>query len=197
MSKPFRLMLSKIVCNAEQYGEPGKDEIYLFGVGVTNKGDRLLIEPRKLGSFGNDQSTPSGYSHTVIDTHVSDHVSLVSTCLWLFERDSGGLANSGNEIRQEFDRLMDLQLAALLPFGLGDAQYPYALARTALGMRREIARLADGWNNDEISDPVIIDHGINDPALPGVQKYSRNFIGAGVYTLEFHHSLELVSPILL
>lgn len=197
MSKPFRLTLTRVECVAEQFSEPGKDELYLFGIGITSRGDRYFIAPRKLGSFGTSQVTPASFKETLVDTQVHDRTGLATTAIWLFERDSGGLANGASSIESQMNELLDQHLQATAAMDLGEGRHAYALARTVIDMRGRLNELADGWNNDELSAPQIFDHTLTDPALPIPVPYRRSFIGSGTYVLEFTHRLMATAPVIL
>src|SRR5262245_41313832 len=107
MNKPFTLTLERVHCIDAQFMEWGSDEMYLLGFGISKSGDRFIIRPLSLGSFDKGDTSGSGYPKTLVNIQVADSESLVSTCIWLFERDRGGLANAGNKLDKSFNTKMD------------------------------------------------------------------------------------------
>src|SRR5262245_47876405 len=101
MSKPLNLTLTKVTCQDEQMGEPGKDEMYLVLFGITGGGHRLFVRPTSLGSYGKGDVNKSTFPKSLIDVSVAEDESVAALCIWLFERDSGGLAASGADLEAD------------------------------------------------------------------------------------------------
>jgi hypothetical protein len=198
MSKPFTLSLQRVECNQEQFSEPGKDELYLLGFGITPSGKSFVIRPRSLGSFGTGKVTGTdGYPKTLVDIHVPDEEGLVTTCMWLFERDSGDLAHAGHEITEDFFRAMNKHLTNSSVLGLSpDARQYYAFGHSMLDMREpQLAFEAhDGWNSDDIMGHFFHDHVASALPLGGPQTYEVSPAFDGFYTLTFEFNLPGVLP---
>src|SRR5262245_11426236 len=152
MSKPFSLSLDRVHCVSQTGGEWGSDEIYLVGFGISKGGDRFTIKPVSLGSFSAGDSSGSGYPKGLVDIQVRDDESLVSTCIWLFERDSGDLASSGNQLEADFNSLMDAYLDANANLGLSsDARQYYAFGQVMHFSQFSLEDDALGmWGSDDL-----------------------------------------------
>jgi hypothetical protein len=195
MSKPFKLSLERVHCNSQQAGEWGSDEIYLVGFGISKSGTRFTIKPRSLGSFNRGDTSGSGYPKSLVDIQVSDSESLVSTCIWLFERDSGGLAGAGNQLEATFNSFMD-KVFPNANLGLSpDARQYYAFGMTMHTMQFSLETEAiQGINADELLMWIYHDH------LPvdrlGINSYELNFGFQGAaYALTFRYQLAPPIPV--
>lgn len=155
MSKPLKLTLTKVACQAEQMGEPGKDEMYLVLFGITGGGHRLYVPPTGLGSYGKGAVNKSTFPKTLINVSVADDELVAALCIWLFERDSGGLAGSGADLGAGFDAHVTNLLAFDAELSLPSvAKHLYVFAQSMLGMRFELETFADSWfNSDELLLP--------------------------------------------
>ena len=195
MSKPFKLSLERVHCNSQQGLEWGSDEIYLVGFGISKSGVRFTIRPRSLGSFNRGDTSGSGYPKSLVDIQVPDNELLVSTCIWLFERDSGGLAGAGNQLEAEFNTFMD----KVLPnanLGLSpDARQYYAFGKTMHFMQLSLeVHTLHGANPDDLLMWIYHDH------LPvdrlGINSYELNFGFQGAaYALTFRYQLAPPIPV--
>ena len=155
MSKPLKLTLTKVACQDDQMGEPRKDEIYLVLFGITGGGHRLYVPPTGLGSYGKGAVSKSTFPKSLINVSVADDELVASLCIWLFERDRGGLDGSGADLEAAFDarvtNLLAFDAALSLP---SVAKHLYAFAQSMLGMRFELETFADSWfNSDELLLP--------------------------------------------
>jgi hypothetical protein len=194
MSKPFTLSLERVHCDEAQRGEWGSDEMYLVGFGISKSGDRFTIRPLSLGSFDKGDTSGSGYPKTLVDIQVADSESLVSTCIWLFERDRGGLASAGNQLDAWFNTHMNDFLADNANLGLStDARQYYAFAKSMDIMEYSLEIAAsDTWNSDDLLQHIYYDHvPVRRPSA-----YQRRFFGFGAwYDLTFRY--ELGGPIIV
>jgi hypothetical protein len=192
MAKPFTLSLERVHCDHQTSGEWGSDEMYLVGFGISKGGTRFTIKPVSLGSFEAGDTSSSGYPKSLVDIRVSDDESLVSTCVWLFERDSGGLANAGSQLEADFNSVMDASLAASANLGLSpDARQYYAFAQTMHSQEFGLEADAEqGWNPDDLLDWYYHDHVqvVDPPNFSRAYDLFFNFDG-GSYTLTFRYVL--------
>jgi hypothetical protein len=193
MNKSFKLTLQRVECTDEQSGEWGNDEMYLVGFGVTKSGQRFSIPPMSLGSFATGDINGSDYPRTLVDILVPDPETLVSTCIWLFERDSGGLASSGDELAAAFDRQMIDNLRETALLGLSpDAHQFYSFAMSMVTMSRFTL---EGAASSVINDDDLLQHLFKDhvPVLGGRfgdNTYALGFGPDGLYTLTFAYVLD-------
>ena len=195
MSKSFNLSLERVHCNSQTALEWGSDEMYLVGFGISKSGDRFTIKPRSLGSFDAGDTSSSGYPKGLVDIQVPDSESLVSTCIWLFERDSGDVAGAGNELEADFNSSMDFYLAASANLGLSsDARQYFAFGRAMHASQFGLER-----NSDDLLQWIYHDH------LPVEHRPGRNsstyeltyhFQGAS-YTLTFRYVLGPPVPVIV
>ena len=193
MSKPFILSVQRVECIAGQYGEPGKDELFLLGFGVTKSGQRFTIRPQKLGDFGSGDVTGTGYLKTLVDVQVPDSEDLVHTCLWLFEQDWGDLADA--DLEAEFNRYMDLNLPS------SDTLYD-AFVRAMTDIRRDIKSAAkDFFNSDDVLDRVFHDHAPTGLPPFGTNTYLWISLSPGttgaIYQIYFRYRLDPVEPMMV
>jgi hypothetical protein len=152
MSKPFTLSLERVHCGSQTWQEWGSDEMYLVGFGISRGGDRFTIKPVSLGSFSAGDTSSSGYPKSLVDIQVRDDESLVSTCVWLFERDSGDLADAGNQLEADFNTNMDAYLGLNDNLGLSlDARQYYAFGQAMHSMQFDLQVNAESvWNADDL-----------------------------------------------
>jgi hypothetical protein len=193
MSKPFTLSVQQVECIAEQYTEPGKDELFLLGFGITKNGQRFTIRPRKLGNFSSGDVSGTGYPKTLVDIQVPDNEDLVYTCIWLFEQDWGDLADA--DLEAEFNRYMDLNLPS------NDTLYD-AFIRAMIDIRHDIKSAAkDFLNSDDLLDRVFHDH-----APTGLPPFNSNTYlwistspgtAGAVYQIHFRYRLDPVEPVVV
>jgi hypothetical protein len=156
MSKPLKLSLTKVTCQDEQVGEPGKDEMYFILFGITGGGQRLYVPPTGLGSYGKGDVNKSTFPKTLIDVSVGDGESLAAICIWLFERDSGGLAQSGAALESSYNIRLGDFLAFDAPVNLPPAAlHLYAFAQSMVGMRFALQVAAHSYIN---SDELLLPH---------------------------------------
>ncbi len=191
MSKLFTLSLERVNCIFEEFEEPGSDEMYLLGFGISKGGHQFTIRPLSMGSFSEGDTSGSGYPKTLVDIQVPDSKSLVSTCIWLFERDSGGLANAGDQLEADFNNYLNAFLTADANLGLSaDASLYYAFAKTMHLMEFSLAYEAyNWWNSDDVLDHLYHDHLPVDP-IGRTDTYERVFNGQGAtYALTFRYQL--------
>jgi hypothetical protein len=189
MSQPLKLLLTKVTCDSEQSNEWGKDEMYLLGFGTTGGGQRLVIPPTSIGSYGTGDVNQGQFPMTLVNVLVNDGEGIVAFCVWLFERDSGGLASSGPQLAATFNNSLNARLAATQPLGLDpQAQHLYCFAQSMVDVRFAMDPLAaSNVNSDDIlqhhfqtllatlPQPLGADHNVFE-AVIGPD---------GIYTLQF------------
>ena len=117
----------------------------------------------------------------------------MSTCIWLFERDSGGLAGAGNQLEADFNSSMNFYLGANANLGLSsDARQYYAFGQAMHARQFGLeAEADDWWNSDELLMWIYHDH-LPVERLPGnnsgAYEHTFGFQGA-FYTLTFRYVL--------
>lgn len=156
MSYRFTLEAIKMECLSEQIWEPGKDEMHLFGFGLSRKGHYVATGYRNLGSYHEgDVKPPGAFPMMLYDAVLEDDGLDVLFYFWFVEEDSGGVRGAATALEAEF-RASYLQRAQTLT----EIRFPRecipftAFYKAILPFGDSIAEAAtNGANNDELFFP--------------------------------------------
>jgi len=150
MGDPLKLRLKKVTCVSEQPFEPGKDEMYLLGLGITGGGQRFVIPPTSLGSYETGDVNKGQYPKTLVNAPVGDGEGFAEMCLFLFERDRGNLANSGQALAGTYNAAMNSYLNANQVLGLPpESQRLYSFAQSMVNIRSLLETLGNSNSNSD------------------------------------------------
>lgn len=151
------------------YDEFSKDEISIFGYAITSGGLKYLIKPVNLGSYNiGDNRSFEANPIELLDEKVGDGVDICALCLFLIERDNGGVVSFANgsldrfntsweEARQNLDNTMSTSERNL-----------FAFAQSMIQMAYHFAKVNVGIDNDETYPPEFrIIPAVLGPGAPG------------------------------
>jgi hypothetical protein len=131
MSRSFKLELTNLVnletTNDNGLGEIGnKDEIYLFGFGMSRKGHRIIFKPKNLGSFSRSDTKVFSPAIEIGAHEIDDDDNHVVFCLWAYEKDGGYVQNHFDSLSDSFQFNFDRKVSELRA-----AHYPEPVAHEA------------------------------------------------------------------
>jgi hypothetical protein len=196
MGKPLRLILRRVTCTTEVIGEWGKDEMYLLAFGITGGGHRLYVPPTSVGSYGTGDTNRGRFLKTLIDTTVDNREALLALHLWMFERDSGGLASSAAVLESDFNDAVSDYITLDAPMNLPAASLNfYAFAQSMVDMRFTLQVKAFGlFNSDDLLIPRFhhLRAALPQPVPGEVDSFSMQILGrGGDYQLDFDYQFDL------
>lgn len=198
MNQTFNMDLVKLTCDVEQSGEPGSDEVYLVGFGISGNGQRFAPKIVNIGSFSDGDVTPDDYRANLFALTLDKNETVVATAFVVFERDSGDIAASLSAITDDFNRVMDRRLQMSQPFG--DYKHIHSFTLTMLIMPDLIQDHGISfWNDDDVDKTsMYIDHFASSFAEPLAQRTKHHFrvaTGTGIYFLEFEARFSPPEPV--
>ena len=214
MSRTFKLELTQATCNILTGDQGGgidlgplgdfrnKDEMYLFGFGISRKGHLLIFYPKSLGSFSTSKTFDYSPSIEIGSHELNDDDNHVEFCLWPLEVDSGYASNSDNFSRfgQHFVDRYNLKVSELRQHHYPEPVAHQAFNEILMYMHHFAILLGQGVRlDDDIYTPTII----RASHIPGVTPrdgssgvISSEFIlngedGNGDYTLKFKYAFSM------
>jgi len=201
MTFRFKLELTRVECLSEAIGEWGKDEMRLFGFGISRKGHLFATGYRSLGSYhtGDVNQTPA-IPMELFERDLEDDGLEVIFFFWLIEEDGGGVRDAARSLKDSFQKSFFDQVETLR-----EAQFPRecipftAFYKTILPFADELHDASTRGNNDEVFFPfdLILR---NEPTGPSVLNSTRELTlrrskNAGDYlvTLRISYHQELIA----
>ena len=199
MNQTFTVDLVKMKCFAEQVGEPGSDEVYLIGFGVSGKGQRFYPKIISIGSFSDGDVTSDDYRASLFQETFVIHENVVATTFIVFERDSGDISESVEKITDYFNKKMDQQIEINQSFG--DYKFIHSFALTMMQMPEQLGVYGeDFWNSDDVDGTCMyIDHFVGDFLERPADRTKHHFriaTATGVYAFEFEARFSPPDPVL-
>lgn len=127
MSFKFKIEAVRVKCFSEQLREWGKDEMRVFGIGVSRRGVPFSTGVHVLGSYseGEDRTgfpLPLKLIETVLPNDGLD----VLFHVWLIEEDGGGVRSSENAIEAKFFESFQLNVQTLTSIGFPRECIPFS-----------------------------------------------------------------------
>ena len=188
MTFKFKLEVIKVECGGEESFEPGKDEMRLFGVGVSRLGKVFTTGVRSLGSYGEgDVRTTSPFPMTLFQTQLPDNGLEVLFHVWLIEEDGGGVRKAEDAIEATFREEFREKAELLDSIGFPRECIPLAAfdkARPAVQNRMEIA--ATKGRDDAIFFPNDRFLKFEGGLLPGGHASTQNQITTSTHGALYH-----------
>lgn len=156
MSYRFKLQLTRVECKNEALFEWGKDEMYLFGFGVTRKGELFSVGYHSLGSYHTDDvSKPPAAPHLIFESELPEDGLEVLLYLWLIEEDGGGVRAEAASLDAQFRASYLQQAASLLDARFPRSCIPFtAFYKAALPFEDLLQEAATDGRNDEVFLPA-------------------------------------------
>jgi hypothetical protein len=157
----------------EQALEWGKDELRLFGFGISRRGSVFATGYRELGSYGTGDVRADGvFPMTLFEAELPEDGLEVLIYLWLVEEDSGGVRAAAPALDAAFREAYRLQALRLRENRFPRDCIPFtAFYRAVLPFQVDLEDAAsDGLNDDEVFAPydLILDRdGFGTPIGPG------------------------------
>lgn len=158
MSYRFKLEVPEVRCQISEMFEWGKDEVRLFGFGITRRGRLFATGYRNLGSYDEGEIKTTGeIPQTLFDGEIEDDETDVLIFFWGIEEDGDGVRDSAAALEAEFrasyldhaTQLTELQFPrACIPF--------HAFFKAGFHFDARIKAAAEGGfpgRTDEVSKP--------------------------------------------
>lgn len=155
MTYRFKLQVTRVECISEQLNEWGKDEMHLYGFGISRRGTLFATGYKNLGSYheGNVNTT-SPLPLTLYEGDLPNDGLDVLFYFWLVEEDGGGVRNAATELEAEF-RAAYLEKALFL----SQVQFPRdcipftAFYKAVIPFESSIQEASTDGRNDELYVP--------------------------------------------
>lgn len=199
MTFRFKLEVVRVECAREQISEWGKDEMRLFGAGVSRKGSAFTTGVRSLGSYHEgDVRTGSPLPMILFETDLPNDGLEVLFHVWLIEEDGGGIRDSEAAIEATFREAFLEKAEQLGSIGFPRECIPFAAfdkALPAVQARMESARTKG--RNDTLFFPSDRLLKFNEDAVTPHSSSLSEITSArhgAIYHVAFRHSYDQVSP---
>jgi hypothetical protein len=134
MTFRFKLEAVRVECFGEELFEWGKDEMRVFGIGVSRLGVPFTTGVKVLGSYGEgDDSTGPPLPLKLHETELEDNGLDVLFHVWLIEEDGAGVRSAENTIEAKFHEAFQHNVGVLntiefprecIPFSAFDKSIP-------------------------------------------------------------------------
>jgi hypothetical protein len=200
MTFRFKLELTRVECLNEALNEWGKDEMRLFGFGISRKGHLFATGYRSLGSYHTgDVNKTSAIPMTLFERDLENDGLEVLFFFWLIEEDGGGVRDSAASLEDSFRSSFFDQAATLT-----EAQFPRecipftAFYKTILPFADELHDASTKGRNDEVFFPFDLVLR-NEPTGPSFLNSTRELtlrrsknLGDYLITLRISYHQELV-----
>ncbi|MCE9592580.1 MAG: hypothetical protein K8S98_00165 [Planctomycetes bacterium] len=156
MTYRFTLQAIKMECLNEQVLEWGKDEMHLFGFGISRKGNLIATGYRGLGSYSSGDVKPPGvFPITLYDAELENDGLDVLFYFWFVEEDGGGVRKAATNLEAELRAAYLAKANALTAIKFPRECIPFtAFYKAVLPFEDSIQEASTDGLNDELYIPV-------------------------------------------